>query len=276
VSKSEQWDQRLAERIVARTLGGKAESRDVPGAPDGTHDFDLLLPDGRVIAVEVTRYTESGRVQQVAEIRRWWADEERKAWIVDRLSHGWHVTVGPEAHIRRLHAAIGGLLQVLEQKGLRKLRTTVSPASTADEESKAAVSRLHDLGVWVVWMFDSLKAGEVVVVPFEAGGSTGQDLVSAMVEAKAGDKVKTLAGVEADERHVFIWVEVAQQATMGALAFIDLGVPGCELPNPTLPEGVDAAWVVEALFPARIRLYRRVGGWMDYGEWSQDQPDPSD
>jgi hypothetical protein len=64
--------------------------------------------------------------------------------------------------------------------------------------------------------------------------------------------------VEADERHVFIWVEVAQQATMGALAFIDLGVPGFELPDPTLPDGVDGhGWSRHSSLPASVS----IGGW---------------
>lgn len=38
---------------VAETLGGIHVHRDIPGAPAGTHDFDILV-GGSVIALEVT------------------------------------------------------------------------------------------------------------------------------------------------------------------------------------------------------------------------------
>ena len=177
MSKPSDWDQRLAERIVARSLRGRAVSRDVRGAPQRMHDFDLLLAD-RLIAIEVTRFTDSGRLQQLAEIRRLWDDAGRQAWVIGGLRHGWHILVGPHSHIRRLHAAIGDLLQVLERTGLNKLRTSVSPTSTADEETKAAVGGLHELGAFAVQTLDGLSAGEIVVAPIEPAGTTGRDLMA--------------------------------------------------------------------------------------------------
>jgi len=45
-----------AVHLVARVLGGDAKSCDVPGpgAINGTHDFDVTLPNGRIVALEVT------------------------------------------------------------------------------------------------------------------------------------------------------------------------------------------------------------------------------
>ena len=42
---------------VAATLGGTYIPRDVPGAPEGTHDFDIHV-GSRVIALEVTSATD--------------------------------------------------------------------------------------------------------------------------------------------------------------------------------------------------------------------------
>ena len=40
--------------VVAGALGGCWKSRDGEGDPPGMHDFDVILPDGRWIALEVT------------------------------------------------------------------------------------------------------------------------------------------------------------------------------------------------------------------------------
>jgi hypothetical protein len=43
-----------AAEIVASVLMGKADCRDDAGAPSATHDFDVMLPDGTVVALEIT------------------------------------------------------------------------------------------------------------------------------------------------------------------------------------------------------------------------------
>jgi hypothetical protein len=57
--------------IVATRVGGQAVPRDVPGAPDTTHDFDVQLADGRAIALEVTSAVDpemvSMRVAHISE-----------------------------------------------------------------------------------------------------------------------------------------------------------------------------------------------------------------
>ncbi len=50
---SEAANQR-AGQILGAILGGVVVSRDVPGAPANTHDFNLAFGDGRIIAAEVT------------------------------------------------------------------------------------------------------------------------------------------------------------------------------------------------------------------------------
>jgi hypothetical protein len=45
-----------AGKIVAGQLGGTCEARDVPGAPDATHDLDVVLDDGSRVPVEVTSF----------------------------------------------------------------------------------------------------------------------------------------------------------------------------------------------------------------------------
>lgn len=260
MSRSRRWDQQNAERIVGTILQGVVVPRDVDGAPSGTHDFDVNLSDGRVVGVEVVRFTDQGRLQQTAEIRR-------RAWWFSELSSAWHLSFDSGARIDRLHDGVADLLRLIEQAGLTRLRTVVSSTSTADDATKDAVDRLREMGIVALIALPELPPGEVIAAPFDYGGATGPDLVSSMIEQMSTRKGPKLARAEADERHLFIWVEWAQHATLAALAFVALTPP-----HPVLPDPVDAVWVVEALFPARVLSYRSNHGWTDHGEWTDDGP----
>jgi hypothetical protein len=82
-----------------------------------------------------------------------------------------------------------------------------------------------------------------------------------------GRKLAQLSKAEADERHLFIWVEYAQAETLAALAFADGTLPGVVWPEPVLPAPIDAVWVVDAAFPTTIRIYRRGERWVVQGPW---------
>jgi hypothetical protein len=47
-------DEFAAADVVAGALGGRWESRDGKDDRPGMHDFDVILPDGRCIALEAT------------------------------------------------------------------------------------------------------------------------------------------------------------------------------------------------------------------------------
>ena len=62
-----------AAHLAAQVLQGHAKSRDVrgPGAIDGTHDFDVALPDGRVVALEVTTAARKNRSTRSPPSKGW-------------------------------------------------------------------------------------------------------------------------------------------------------------------------------------------------------------
>ena len=51
-----------AAAIVAAYLEGRQEPRDVETAPDGTHDFDVVLKDRQRVALEVTAAADHKRI----------------------------------------------------------------------------------------------------------------------------------------------------------------------------------------------------------------------
>src|SRR4051812_1234735 len=59
-------------------------------------------------SVEVTRFTDSPRVQQLAEI------DKRTPWLLPDMEHGWHLSIDEDAPIGRLRREVNSQLRILE------------------------------------------------------------------------------------------------------------------------------------------------------------------
>ena len=67
----EQWARRLLERTV-----GQTRVTDRKGGPEGRHDLEAVLPDGRIAAIEITSEADQADLPPVAQtppvwVRRW-------------------------------------------------------------------------------------------------------------------------------------------------------------------------------------------------------------
>lgn len=116
-------DEKAAGGIVARQVGGTVVPRDVPGAPDGTHDLDIKMPDGSVIAVEVT----SARESKLLSI---YATAFGKRWEAPSLSAHWQVAFesGKALDVPRLAEGVVPHLELLEKRGVMEAGTITSAA----------------------------------------------------------------------------------------------------------------------------------------------------
>jgi hypothetical protein len=73
------------------------------------HDLELMHPDGRIGAVEVTSATDE------TSTALWkLMNDSQERWLVDGLRGGWSVAVEPLARAKRLRAELPGLLSDLE------------------------------------------------------------------------------------------------------------------------------------------------------------------
>lgn len=255
MSSADRWDEKHAEQIVGEKTGGLAHTRDVPGAPPGTHDFDVVLPDGRILAVEATLHADPDQFRLYAAIRQY------GEWIFPELTCSWYLILDPAAtKVRDLHAEAGVLL-------------SSHPGVLADLDGfrPRAESRLHQLGVLGVRKLSQLHPPQVVCEPdyFDArdldphGGRT----ITKVIEQLADRKADKLARADADGRHLFVWIDFLQK---GALA--DLGYNGIPRANPRLPASVDVVWIAEAFSPGRVLTYARHNGWTDHGTWRSQVP----
>lgn len=223
--------------------------RDVTGARPNTHDLDLHLPDGSVIALEVTRETRAGHIAMrhaVAE-RSWQFDSIERAWQV------WtHVT-----RVKRLHMGLPALLRRLEEAEIR------DAASRDHNLDPDVVRELQSLGVARAAVLDGHYPGAVFLNHAAEVGSAGApDIVVPVIERHAAktDNVTKLAHAVADERHLMVWIDSDCHEYTIAMR---LG----HLPHksPTLPAAVDAVWIAPAYAPPPIVwCFNATSGWSEH------------
>lgn len=253
-----------AGKIVAKHLVGRYEARDVRGAPDATHDLDIVLADGRTVVLEVTS-TGDGSVEELHRLLL------GRAWEAPTLRHHWWLGVpdDPQTRVKALMQKIITHLAVLEQHDVEEvggLRHRRLPADTAPEVAQAARA-IFDLGADRATRLDPPKPGETpLLLPSPHGGVTGSSgLLNEAVERCAEKKAAKLRAADGDERHLFVWL-------LGSASGVELAMATLPLPSspPALSAGVDVVWVATGpAFPdapsGRLWRVRPSGRWEKIG-----------
>src|SRR5687768_15015118 len=88
------WLEALAGRLLEQHLGATLRFRDTGSSPSEV-DFDVVLPNGRVAALEVTSIRNRPRVEQAAAVQR-----HQLVRIAAR--HAWVLDVGKKTSIKAL------------------------------------------------------------------------------------------------------------------------------------------------------------------------------
>ena len=245
-----------AGRLVAEILGGRAEPRDVPGAPPATVDFDIALPNGSVLALEVTTAADPDTVAEIAAAfgREWRFSELRNDWMIGiGADRG-----GEPAPIRKLMAEMLPLLVLLESLGQTEIEVRYSPrfrarpAQTPKALHEARI-KMFDLGVRQARTWGTPAPGESAqILPTISGGTTSNPgKLNRLVSQCADRKVTKLLAASADERHLFIWIDTSHADA--ELAFATLPPPE----SPALPHGIDVVWLAGPTgWPNKVRVWR--------------------
>jgi hypothetical protein len=245
--------EQLAAQILEQVLRGQVKRRDVPGAVPNTHDLDLHLPNGDIVAVEVTQVTNE-------EERALWSPKHKRTWLATRLCESWALDIDPAKYRHKDRSDLEGILKELERLGVKAfgLRRPV-PA-----RANALIDQLESLGVKSGHAFS--HARPFITISTSNVGMTHPEIISSIVEDVAwkDDNREKLGNAKGfKERHLFIWIdELAHQASVAMDNICDnLGMP-----RPVgLPFEVDVVWVAKQhVSPAsRVCLwqYRKGGGW---------------
>ena len=188
-------DEIAAAEIVAAYLDGNPEARDVEGAPDKTHDFDVVLRTGQRIALEVTAAVDEARVS--LEHAAFGKD-----WFGATLAHDWWVVlsrriVDPSIRVYRVMKQIVPLLEVMERYEVAEVaRDRVqTPRHVIPSELIAAQQRFLTLGGNVARSNGPRRSsrGGQVLLSFSHGFSSDPGLANALVVAAAESNLGKLA-----------------------------------------------------------------------------------
>ncbi len=249
-----------AGEIVAGHVGGEAKPRDVPGAPDASHDVDIKLLDGRRIALEVTSAADP-------ELRSMRVAAYEKVWNAPSLSANWWVSFagGSQVQIKAMMRGLEANLRILEEHGVTGVGT-FSSAQGADTSDAVAEATRQILGGRITGA-GSLGApapGESarMLLSSHRGFTAGGHEVNAVVADAAEANVKKLLAADADERHLFVWID--EDA-----AELEIGTQPPPAAVPTLAGGIDVVWAAKRAAPGALfeRLWRLQppGGWEALG-----------
>jgi hypothetical protein len=246
-----------AGELIAHILGGRAEAQDVKGAPDATIDFLILdLPNDDVVALEVTSAANSAVVSQ-----------NRAAfgrdWISPELGHNWMIGIGredPKMSIRDLMTQVIPIVVLFERTGETAVEVRYDPqyqprSPERSEEMHDAMVKMFDLGVYAARLWSEPEEGRPgqLIPSISQGLSSDPGQINELVVERAEKKIDKLRATEADERHLFVWMDSSHAEA--ELAFATLAPP----PAPIIPEGIDVVWLVEPTgWPGSVRIWRLV------------------
>lgn len=224
---------------VAALLHGSPMGRDRECAPDGTHDFDVHCDDGRTIALEVTSST-------VPEIVEMWDAVGRVDWHCPELSQSWSVSLAaaqpgsPGAHVGRFRKEGPRWLALLDRERPSGDLIGGTLHEYSSDVARQAINELRRLGVRHASPIGTMTETPYVISVGMSGpvGSSDGSSILADVERAASDNVDKLRRADADERHLFVWVDMSDPASEVAMG--TFSVPTLA---PDLPNDVDAVWV---------------------------------
>jgi hypothetical protein len=251
--------------LVAIALGGRWESRDGEDDPPGMHDFDVILPDGRRIALEVTSAI-NGSVLALSDAA-FGREERQQRWAAPGLANDWIVTI-PQRPVRvgEMMSAMLPIVKAFEVHGHADVDphinyAYVSPRSELPAPVVEAAQRMVKLGVNRARVLAPRDDGDAEMFVTISGGFAGDPgAVNRLLAERAEPKREKLARAKADstsECHLFIWLDGTQPGA--ELAVATMPPP----PAPDIPLEVDVVWLATPPLatPQKLWRARQSAGW---------------
>ena len=188
-------EERRAAELLVEMLGAERwTARDAHGADAGTHDLNLEMPDGSVIAVEVTRDASGADCA---------LDDALTEHPIEApgLAAVWRVWVTPRCRAKELQKKLPGLLAEME-KGER--RNWVPKPSKRSDSDPCLDLKLRKLGVWHARRCELDEQGpRVLLRRADSPGSTGAAAIPDAVQRHVeGNRCKLLRTPETAVRHL--------------------------------------------------------------------------
>lgn len=220
----------MAARLVNGLLGGTVERSDIPGAPNGTHDYELRLP-GRTIALEVTSTA-------VATVEAFWHAVRTEDWTAT-TKYNWSITLSTPS--RRATTRVRGLakladthLVALENMGVEAFGNNLPLPSEAAPAANALSKLGINQGQRLAWAGEE---SEICLSTMGATAKVDRQSLNRIIAEVATANAQKLARASVHERHLFVWAPWSDRESESVLMF------GPPPEPPSLPEGVDVIWL---------------------------------
>jgi hypothetical protein len=253
-------DERWVRHLLEGTAG-QTRVTDLKGGPEGRHDLEAELMDGRIAAIEITSEADEARLRAAARAKRHLSEV-----TVPHSQLWWLVQLTPQADARALNrsASLVALLTAMEQQGQ-------STASALSDYRDPWRDQLQALGIQSVHgIEDSDHPGAVSVMPDSVASygwvrSTADNWITEFLASELGQsKLDKLAKADADERHLAVLIHPDTDAGLGiagALADLPDGSGGDDLPSVDPPSPLTHLWLIAPTVPTRAFRWTRTSGW---------------
>jgi hypothetical protein len=229
------------------------------------HDFDVILPDGRCLALEVTSAID-GAVVALSDAA-FGREGRQRRWPAHNLANDWIVTI-PQRPVRiaEMMSTMLPILQAFEEHGHTDVDphmyyAYVSPRSEMPAAVVEAARRMVKVGVTRARVLAPRADGDAEMFVTISGGFTGDpDAANRLVAERAEPKREKLARAKADsasECHLFVWLDGTQPGA--ELAVAKMPPP----PPPEIPSEIDVVWLATPPLatPEQFWRARQSTGW---------------
>jgi hypothetical protein len=226
----------LAAATVAVAMDGQIHPRDIDGAPERSHDFDVVAAGTR-IALEVTTAADPkhASMEAVAYSRVFPAPGLVRTWVLGIPMGG-----GGDIRVKQVVKTAPAHLGVLEHHDRWELfdfdEWTLRDHPPAVAKAGPALRTLGLISAVAI------EGGDPALwFAGHGGGTASPDRVNVLVRHEALENCAKLLAARADERHLFVWIVDVEYG--GELA-MQAGV----LPSvtPELPPGIDVVWAASS------------------------------
>lgn len=218
----------------------------------GEHDIELVHPDGRRGIVEVASIVNAENLETITAILH----RKRGDTLQARKSKGgWYIHPSNGAPINRLRVDIDSCLAKLEAAGIYSFDAHMLGVPPD------LIAELERLGVVGGDVVDFIPRGTIKLGLPSDGGWLGTSIVNDAVldAATRADNLRKLSTGNAEERHIFVFLDSSSGAPYLALFL------GDDLPQaPSVPQPITHVWVaayLSTLQDAMVWQAIRSGGW---------------
>ena len=240
--------------VIEYVLNARVEPRDIPGAPRGTVDGEIIYPDGHTAALEITGVEPTADRHLRARI-----DKLKPSAAPGKLM--WTLRPNSVAELERLQEIHVRVIELCEGHGVREPEQLPLEVIAHDPDLiwlawEGFLGRMsgHPVEgiprVW--WMYPITSA----VFSSEADEIAAGVAAALMVEPSLGHVAKLLRDAH-EERHLFLIVGSTGLSNAAAFALIEPDtVPAVD---PALPDGLDHLWLGPGWGSTVTRWTRGVG-----------------